>query len=50
MARSGMKLRGDKSMDKELDVGRQQAPSKEIRPSSWVSEPKPPHGGETKDI
>lgn len=38
MDTSGMKPRGDRFVGKELDMGRQQRPAKETRPSSWVSE------------
>lgn len=48
MTASEMKLRGDWSVDKELDVGKQWRLAKETKPSLWVSEQMPPHGVKSK--
>lgn len=44
----GMILREDRSVDKELGVGKQQRPAKGTKPSLWVSEQMPPHGEKAK--
>lgn len=48
MTASGMILREDRSMDKELGVGKQQRPAKGTKPSLWVSEQMPPYRAKPK--